>query len=150
MTTRKRCTTFLIMAASGVLLAACASNPSDKLAVAVYPPIVVDAYNTPSAAELYAQRYQSSVTQVKAGDDHRFVTCEQSCPGATPKTPVATLNAAVARRAQRNLQANRAPMTATPLGEIDEPLTAAATKNAAHAHRYRDEPDDADAESERK
>ena len=149
MTMQKRCTTLLTVAASGLLLAACASNPSDKLAVAVYPPIVVDAYNTPSAAELYAQRYQSSVTQVKAGDDHRFVTCEQSCPGATPKTPVATLNAAVARRAQRNLQANRAPMTATPLGEIDEPLTAA-TKNAALAHRHSDEPDDADAESERK
>jgi hypothetical protein len=138
------------MAASGLLLAACASNQTDKLAVAVYPPIVVDAYNTPSAAELYAQRYQSSVTQVKAGDDHRFVACEQSCPGATPKTPVATLNAAVARRAQQNLQANRAPMAATPLAETDEPLTTALTENAAHAHRYRDDPDDADGEPERK
>jgi hypothetical protein len=137
------------MAASGLLLAACASNQSDKLAVAVYPPIVVDGYNTPSAAELYAQGYQSSVTQVKAGDEHRFVTCEQSCPGATPKTPVATLNAAVARRAQQNLQANRAPMTATPLGEIDEPLTTAVTENAAHAQRYRDDPDDADGSIER-
>ena len=150
MNTRKKCTTFLIMAASGLLSAACASNQSDKLAAAVYPPIVVDGYNTPSAAELYAQRYQSPVTQVKAGDDHRFVTCEQSCPGVTPKTPVATLNAAVARRAQQNLQANRAPMTATPLGEIDEPLTTAVTENAAHAHRYRDDPDDADASAERK
>tara|TARA_R110002049_G_scaffold20717_5_gene75914 strand:- start:465 stop:881 length:417 start_codon:yes stop_codon:yes gene_type:complete len=138
------------MAASGVLLAACASNPSEKLAVAVHPPVVVDAYNTPSAAELYAQRYRSSVTQVKAGADHRFVTCEQSCPGATPKTPLATLNAAVARRAQQNLQANRAPVTATPLGEIDEPLAAAVTENAAHAHRYRDDPDDADGSAERK
>ncbi len=150
MTMRKKCTTFLTMAASGVLLAACASNPSDKLAVAVHPPIVVDAYNTPSAAELYAQRYRSSVTQVRAGDDHRFVTCEQSCPGATPKTSVVTLNAAVARRARQNLHANRAPMTATPLREIEEPLTAAVTKKAAHTHRYRDEPDDADAEPERK
>jgi len=138
------------MAASGLLLAACASNQSDKLAVAVYPPIVVDGYNTPSAAELYAQRYQSSVTQVKAGDDHRFVTCEQSCPGVTPKTPVATLNAAVARRAQQNLQANRAPMTATPLGEIDEPLTTAVTENAANALRYRDDSDDADGSAERR
>ena len=137
------------MAASGLLLAACALNQSDKLAVAVYPPIVVDGYNTPSAAELYAQRYRSSATQVRAGDDHRFVTCEQSCPGATPKTPVATLNAAVARRAQRNLQANRAQMTATPLGEIDEPLTTAVTENAARTHRYRDDPDDADGEPER-
>ena len=150
MTMRKRCTTFLTMAASGLLLAACASNQSDNFAVAVYPPIVVDGYNTPSAAELYAQRYRSSVTQVKAGADHRFVTCEQSCPGATPKTPVATLNAAVARRAQQNLQANRARMTATPLGEIDEPLAAAVAENAAHAHRYRDEPDDGDGEPERK
>lgn len=118
--------------------------------MAVYPPIVVDAYNTPSAAELYAQRYRSSVTQVKAGADHRFVTCEQSCPGATPKTPVATLNAAVARRAQQNLQANRAPMTAMPLEEIDEPLAAAVTENAARTHGFHDDPDDADASAERK
>ncbi|MBU2676615.1 MAG: hypothetical protein KJP16_05975 [Gammaproteobacteria bacterium] len=138
------------MAASGLLLGACASNQSDKLAVAVHPPIVVDGYNTPSAAELYAQRYQSSVTQVKAGDDDRFVTCEQSCPGVTPKTPVATLNAAVVRRAQQNLQANRTPMTATSLGEIDEPLTTAVTENAARTHRYRDDPDDADGSAERK
>ena len=150
MTMRKRCTTFLTMAASGLLLAACASNQSDKLSVAAYPSIVVDGYNAPSAAELYAQRYQSSAAQVRAGDDHRFVTCEQSCPGATPKTPVANLNAVVARRAQQNLQANRAPMTAKPLGEIDEPLTTAVTENAAHAHRYRDDPDDADGEPERK
>ena len=150
MNMRKRCTTFLTMAASGLLLAACASNQSDNFAVAVYPPIVVDGYNTPSAAELYAQHYQSSVTQVKAGDDHRFVMCEKPCPGATPKTPVATLNAAVARRAQQNLQANRAPMTATPLGEIDEPLTTAVTENAACTHRYRDDPDNADGSAERK
>ena len=150
MNMRKRCTTFLTMAASGLLLAACASNQSDNFAVAVYPPIVVDSYNTPSAAELYAQRYQSSVTQVKAGDDHRFVTCEQSCPGVTPKTTVATLNAAVARRAQQNLQANRAPMTATPLGEIDEPLTTAVMENAANALRYRDDSDDTDASAERR
>lgn len=150
MNMRKRCTTFLIMAASGLLLAACASNQPNKLSVAVHPPIVVDGYNAPSAAELYAQRFQSSVKQVKAGDDHRFVTCEQSCPGVTPKTTVATLNAAVARRAQQNLQANRAPMNATPLGEIDEPLTTAVTENAARTHRYRDDPDDADASAERK
>ncbi len=147
MNTRKKCTTFLIMAASALLSAACASNQSGKLAVAVHPPIVIDGYNTPSAAELYAQAYQSSVTQVKAGDDHRFVTCAQSCPGATPKTPVANLNAVVARRAQQNLQANRAPMTATPLGEIDESLTTAVPENAAHARRY---PDDAGDEHERK
>jgi len=76
--------------------------------------------------------------------------CEKPCPGATPKTPVATLNAAVARRAQQNLQANRAPMTATPLGEIDEPLTTAVTENVAHAHRYRDDADDTDGSTERK
>ena len=146
MNMRKRCTTFLIMAASGLLLAACASNQLDKRAAAVYPPIVVDGYNTPSAAELYAQRYQSPVTQVKAGDDHRFVTCEQSCPGVTPKTPVANLNAFVARRAQQNLQANRAPMTAKPLGEIDEPLSTSVTENATHIRRIRDEPDDGEPE----
>ncbi|HNP65297.1 MAG TPA: hypothetical protein PKH39_15275 [Woeseiaceae bacterium] len=128
-------------------MAACASNQPNKLSVAVHPPIVVDGYNAPSADELYAQRFQSSVKQVKAGDDHRFVTCEQSCPGVTPKTTVATLNAAVARRAQQNLQANRAPMNATPLGEIDEPLKTAVTENAARTHRYRD---DADGEPERK
>lgn len=147
MNMRKRCTTFLIMAASGLLLAACASNQSNNLAGAVHPPLVVDGYNTPSAAELYAQRYRSSATQVRAGDDHRFVICGQSCPGATPKTPVATLNAAVARRAQQNLQASRAPMTDTSTGEIDEPLTAAVTENAAHADRYLD---DGDGTTERK
>jgi len=84
------------------------------------------------------------------GDEHRFVTCQRSCPGATPKTPVATLNAAIARRVQQNLQANRAAMTATPLGQIDEPLTTPVTENAAHAHRYRDDPDDADGTTERK
>ena len=146
MNMRKRCTTFLIMAASGLLLAACASNQSDKLAAAVYPPIVVDGYNAPSAAELYAQRYQSSAAQVRAGDDHRFVTCEQSCPGATPKTPLANLNAVVARRAQQNLQANSAPMTAKPLGEIDEPLSTSVTENATHIRRIRDEPDDGEPE----
>ena len=150
MTMRKKCTTFLIMAASGLQLAACASHQSDKLAVTVYPPVVVDGYNTPTAAELYAQRYQSSVTQLRAGDDRRFVTCEQSCPGATPKTPVAALNAAVARRAQQNLQANRAPITATSLGQIDESLTTAVTADATHTHRYRDVPDDGDSEPELK
>ena len=142
MTMRKRCTTFLTMAASGLLLAACASNQLDKLPVSVYPPIVVDTYNTPTAAELYAQRYQSSVTQLRAGDDHRFVMCAQLCPGATPKTPVATLNAVVARRAQQNLQAKSAPITATPLGQMDEPLTSAVTADAAHTHSYRDLSDD--------
>ena len=146
MNMRKRCTTFLIMAASGLLLAACASNQPNKLSVAVDPPIVVDGYNAPSAAELYAQRYQSSAAQVRAGDDHRFVTCEQSCPGATPKTPLANLNAVVARRAQQNLQANRAPMTAKPLGEIDEPLSTSVTENATHIRRIRDEPDDGEPE----
>ena len=138
------------MAASGLLLAACASNQSDKHAVAVYPPIVVDGYNTPSAAELYAQRYQSSVTQVETGDDPRFVTCEQSCPGATPKTPVADLNAAVARRAQQNRQASRAPNTVPPLSKSNEPSTTAVTENAPHADRYRDRPDIARGSTERK
>jgi hypothetical protein len=40
-------------------------------------------------------------------------------------------------------------MTATPLGEIDEPLTTAVTENAAHAQRYRDDPDDDDGSIER-
>ncbi|MEX2258978.1 MAG: hypothetical protein WD672_09750 [Woeseia sp.] len=133
-----------------MLLAACASNQPAKLAVATYPPIVVDGYNTPSAAELYAQRYQASVTQVKAGDDHRFVTCEQSCPAATPKTPVATLNAAVARRAHQKRHANRVLTSSAPLGPIDEPFAAAATERPVHSRRYRAEPDDADGETERK
>ncbi|MGH8119671.1 MAG: hypothetical protein ACRESK_03545 [Gammaproteobacteria bacterium] len=63
---------------------------------------------------------------------------------------MATLNAAVARRAQQNLQANRAPITATQLGEIDEPLAAAVMENAAHTRRYRDDPDDGKGEPERK
>lgn len=150
MTMQKRCTTLLTMAVSGLLLAACASNQPDKLAVTAYPPIVVDGYNTPSAAELYAQRYQASVTQVQAGDDHRFVTCEQSCPGATPKTPVANLNAAVARRVQQNQQASRAPKTAPPLARSDEASTTAVRDNAARADRYPDGPDDVRGSAERK
>lgn len=104
MSTRKKCIALLMTAASS-LFVACASNHSAPPVVAAHPPMVVDNFSKPSAAEIYAQRYLSSVTQVSTGDQHRFVICEDDCPGATPKTPMANLNAAVAQRAQEKLRA---------------------------------------------
>jgi hypothetical protein len=99
----------LIVAASSAALAACAANRAEQ--PAAHPGFVVDNYNTPSAADLYAERYQATVTQVVAGGKHQFVNCEHTCPGATPKTPIASLNAAVARRAQANGQTRRVRST---------------------------------------
>lgn len=99
------------MAASTAALAACAANRGEPPVTAAHPGIVVDNYNTPSAADLYAQRYQATVTQVVAGGKHQFVNCEHTCPGATPKTPIASLNAVVARRAQADLQTRRVRST---------------------------------------
>jgi hypothetical protein len=60
--------------------------------------MLVDNYRAPSATELYAQRFQGSVAQLSVEDTRRFVLCREECPAATPKTPVATLNAAVLQR----------------------------------------------------
>lgn len=105
MSMQKRCTALLITAASSALLVSCASSRDVAAAAATHQPIVVDNYNTPSAAELYAQRFPSSVMQVTKGEQYRFVSCADSCSGATPKTPTTNLYAEIVRRAQANLQA---------------------------------------------
>jgi hypothetical protein len=79
--------------------------------------MLVDNYRAPSAAELYAQRFQASVAQLSVDDARRFVLCREECPAATPKTPVATLNAAV-------LQRVRSSRRTQPLGDP-----------ASHEHR---------------
>jgi hypothetical protein len=135
---------FLITVASSALLAACASNRADTAAVSSHPPIVVDSYHTPSAAEIYAQRYQSTATQIRAGGNHRFVTCEDACAGATLKTPVATFSASVARRAQQNLRASKAKIAAMALEGSDEQLTASADSRGS-----RDQHDNVDDGSQR-
>lgn len=86
------------MAASGTLLVACASGQTAGTATPAYRPMLVDNYRAPPAAELYAQRFQVSVAQLSVDDARRFVLCREECPAATPKTPVATLNAAVLQR----------------------------------------------------
>ena len=66
-----------------------------------------------SAADLYAQRYPLSFAQVTTGGKQRFVSCDPSCPGATPKTPLSSLNAAVAKRARQDLLAEKARASTT-------------------------------------
>jgi hypothetical protein len=75
--------------------------------------MVIAEVNPPSAADLYAQRYPSSFAQVTTGGKHRFVSCDPSCPGATPKTPLSNLNAAVAKRARQDLLAETARASTT-------------------------------------
>lgn len=87
----------LTAAASGLVLVTCAA-PREAATEAPFPQMVVDNYRAPSAAALYAQRFQSSVAQLSVDNTHRFVLCGEECPGATPKTPRATLNAAVLQR----------------------------------------------------
>lgn len=94
MNMRRRFTGSLTAAVS-VLLASCASSQEAALSLPVYPPMIVASDNAPSPDELYAQRFQTSVVQVQVGDRSQFVLCEDRCPGATPKTPVAGVNAAV-------------------------------------------------------
>jgi hypothetical protein len=75
--------------------------------------MVIAEVNPPSAADLYAQRYPSSFAQVTTGGKQRFVNCDPSCPGATPKTPLSSLNAAVAKRAWQDLLAEKARASTT-------------------------------------
>lgn len=112
MSTPKKSTVLLSATASGLLLAACAPHHPAPDA-AEHPPMVIAEVNPPSAADLYAQRYSSSFAQVTRGGKHRFVSCNPSCPGATPKTPLSNLNAAVAKRAQQNVLAERARASTT-------------------------------------
>lgn len=120
MNMQKKCIASLIMAVSSASLMSCASNQDAALDSAAHRPIVVDSYSTPSAAELYAQRYQSTITQVTTGAQRRFVNCADDCLGVTLKTLVANLNAAVARRAQQTLRAGpRAGIASTTLSASD-------------------------------
>lgn len=112
MSTPKRFTVLLSAVASGLLLAACAPHQPAPNG-AEHPPMVVTSVNPLSAADLYAQRYPSSFTQVTTGGKQRFVNCDPSCPGATPKTPLSSLNAAVAKRAQQNVLAEKARASTT-------------------------------------
>lgn len=112
MNTPKKSTVLLSTVASGLLLAACAPhqrtpNASDNL------PLVIADVAPLSSADLYAHRYPSSLVQVTTGGKHRFVSCQPSCPGATPKTPVSSVNAAVARRARQELLAERSRVRTT-------------------------------------
>ena len=112
MSTPKKSTVLLSAAASALLLAACAPQQPAPTA-AEHPPMVIAEVNPPSAADLYAQRYPSSFAQVTTGGKHRFVSCDPSCPGATPKTPLSNLNAAVAKRARQDLLAETARASTT-------------------------------------
>lgn len=75
--------------------------------------MVIAEVNPPSAADLYAQRYPSSFAQITSGGKQRFVNCDPSCPGATPKTPLSSLNAAVAKRARQNVLSETARASTT-------------------------------------
>lgn len=99
MSMRKKCTKYLIVAASSALMASCVSNQSAIRPAAVSRPMLIASADTVSAADLYAQRYASSATQIRTNGKQHFVRCETSCPGATPKTPIEKVMAAVTRRA---------------------------------------------------
>ena len=96
MPTRKKSIARLIAAASAAWLAACAAD-RERAPEAPYPPLVIDSHHTPTPAELYAQRFPTSSVQVRAGETVRFIRCAVECPGATPKTPVAGIQAAAVR-----------------------------------------------------
>ena len=112
MSTPKKSTVLLSTVASSLLLAACAPHQPAPNA-AEHPPMVIAEVNPPSASDLYAQRYRSSFAQVTTGGNQRFVNCDPSCPGATPKTPLSSLNAAVAKRARQDLLAEKARASTT-------------------------------------
>lgn len=108
MNMRKRFTGFLTAAVSA-LLASCASSQEAAPSLPVYPPMIVASDNAPSPDELYAQRFQTSVAQVQVVDRSQFVLCEDRCPGATPKTPVASVNAAVIRKLRKRVDEQDRP-----------------------------------------
>ena len=112
MSTQKKSTVLLSTVVSALLLAACAPHQPAPNAVE-HSPMVIAEVNPPSTADLYAQRYPSSFAQVTTGGKQRFVNCDPSCPGATPKTPLSSLNAAVAKRARQNLLAEKARASTT-------------------------------------
>lgn len=112
MRTRKRFIALSSAVASMLLLAACAPHQAAPNA-AEHPPMVIAEVNPPSAADLYAQRYPSSFAQITSGGKQRFVNCDPSCPGATPKTPLSSLNAAVAKRARQNVLSETARASTT-------------------------------------
>jgi len=112
MSTPKKSTVLLSTVASSLLLAACAPHQPAPNA-AEHPPMVIAEVKPPSAADQYAQRYPSSFAQVTTSGKQRFVNCDPSCPGATPKTPLSSLNAAVAKRARQNLLAETARASTT-------------------------------------
>lgn len=93
---RRKCIGPSIAVASGILLSACAASPEATREPA-HPPMVIDNYRTPSPEALYAERYRTSAAQVVVDETARFVRCGEDCPGATPKTPVARVQTAVAR-----------------------------------------------------
>lgn len=96
MPTNKKSIAPLIVAASAASLAACAAD-RERAPESPYPPMVIDSYHTPSPAELYAQRFRVTTAQVSVGEAVHFVRCGDECPGATPKTPVASIQSAVVR-----------------------------------------------------
>jgi len=110
--TLKKSTVLLSAVASGPLLAACAAHHPAPGA-ADHAPLVIAEVNPPSAADLYALRYPSSFAQVTTGGKQRFVSCAPSCPGATPKTPLSSLNVVVAKRARQSVLAERAQASTT-------------------------------------
>ena len=71
--------------------------------------MIVASDNAPSPDELYAQRFQTAVAQVQVGEQNRFVLCEDRCPGATPKTPVTSVNAAVIRKLRNRVDEQDRP-----------------------------------------
>lgn len=119
MPTQQKSIALISTAVSSLLLVACA--PHQPATVEDHPPLVVADVGPPSAAELYAQRYPSASAQVTAGGKQRFVICEPSCPGATPKTPLSSLNAAVAKRVRQALLADQAQASATTHVDGDNP-----------------------------
>lgn len=114
---RKKSIAPLIAVVSSVLLTACAAP--GKPAPEPARPMVFDNYRTPTPAELYAERFQASAAQVMIDERVRFVRCGERCPGATPKTPVADVHAAVARALSRPRPAAR-PAVDSPTAKASE------------------------------
>ena len=118
MSMQKRFTGSLTTAVSALLMS-CASSQEAAPSLPVYPPMIVATGNAPSPEELYAQRFQTSVVQVQVGDRSQFVLCEDRCPGATPKTPVASVNAAVIRKLRHRVDEHDRPEMTSTITETD-------------------------------
>lgn len=108
---RKKSIAPLITAASALCLGACSgARPAPEPA---HPPMLIDSYHTPTSAELYAERYRAAAAQVAVGATVRFIRCGDDCPGATPKTAVADVHAAVARALKRQQRTGQTGMDAS-------------------------------------